>query len=130
ATAKLYYYLDEYEKSKNHLKKVMINFPDHPPILLWLNAVYHHMDGNNEDVARYLSELNEKYDEGPSGSPAWFIALYYCTLKDYENAFIWLQKSYDRHEVEMTWFKEEPLLIPLRNDPRYKDLYRKIGFPN
>ncbi len=129
-SAKLYYYLEEYEKSRNQLNKFMANFPEEKsPIILWLNAVYHHMDGDNKEVEKYLGKLNERYNDSASGSPAWFIALYYCTLEDYENAFIWLQKSYDRHEVEMTWFREEPLLIPIRDDPRYKKLYLKIGFP-
>jgi len=128
-SAKLYYYLGEHEKSKNQLRKIMANFPDRPPILLWLNAVNHHMDGNSQEGKRYLSELKKRYQEGGSGSPAWFIALYYCHIENYQNAFEWLQKSYDRHEVEMTWFREEPLLIPLREDPRYKELYRKVGFP-
>ena len=128
-TAKLYYYLEEYEKSRNHLNLLMNNFEDRPPILLWLNAVYHQMDGDSGEAERYLEELNDRYQDYASGSPAWFLALYYCTLEDYETAFIWLQKSFDRHEVEMTWFREEPLLIPVRDDPRYKKLYRKIGFP-
>ena len=127
--AKHYFNLEEYEKSRNHLNLLMSNFEDRPPILLWLNAVYHQMDGDSREAKRYLEKLNDKYQIHASGSPAWFLALYYCTLEDYENAFNWLQKSYDRHEVEMTWFREEPLLIPVRNDPRYKDLYRKIGFP-
>jgi class 3 adenylate cyclase/TolB-like protein len=128
-SAKHYYYLGEYKKSKSHLNRMMLSFPDEdPPILFWLNVVHHQMDGNNEGVAKYLGKLIEKYQNNASGSPAWFIALYYCHIKDYENAFEWLQKSYDRHEVEMTWFREEPLLIPIRNDPRYKELYLKIGF--
>ena len=126
--AKQYYYLGEYEKSKNQLNKMLTQFPDYPPILMWLNSVFAQMDGNSKDTDKYLAELLDKYDEGSSGSPAWFIALYYCTLKDYEQAFQWLQKSYDRHEVEMTWLREEPLLAPLRNDPRYKELYEKVGF--
>jgi len=28
----------------------------------------------------------------------------------------------------MTWFREEPLLVPLRNDERYKNIYHKMGF--
>ncbi|MCK5443966.1 MAG: hypothetical protein KAJ23_18935, partial [Maribacter sp.] len=127
-SAKIYFYLKEYEKSRNQLNKLLTRFPDYPPILMWLSAVYAQMDGNVEAVNEYLSELHSKYDEGSSGSPAWFLAMYYCVLEDYEQAFYWLQQSYERHEVEMTWLKEEPLLIPLRNDQRYLDLYEKVGF--
>ncbi len=130
--AKWYFYLEEYEKSRNHLNRLMNNFEGHPPnpILLWLNAVLHHLDDNSREAQSFLAKLNVRYENNASGSPAWFLALYYCTLEDYETAFIWLQKSFDRHEVEMTWFREEPLLIPIRDDQRYKDLYRNIGFPD
>ncbi len=128
-SAKWYYYLEEYEKSKNQLKKLTAIFPDRPPIVLWLSAVHQHMDGNEEGVTEYLDELNKRYENRDSGSPAWFIALYYCHSQDYERAFNWLQKSLDRHEMEMSWLREEPLLIPLRNDTRYLELYAKVGFP-
>jgi len=125
----LYFYVEEYEKCRNQLKKIRITFPnDNPSILIWLDAVFAKMDGNNENAKFYLDQLINLYNTNSSGSPAWFIALYYSYLKDYENTFIWLQRSYDRHEVEMTWLREEPLLIPLRNDKRYQDLYHKIGF--
>ncbi len=128
-STKLYFYLEKFEKSKNQLKNIRVKFPnDNPSILIWLDAVFTKMDGNNENATLYLDQLKNLYNTNSSGSPAWFIALYYSYLEDYENTFIWLQRSYDRHEVEMTWFCEEPLLIPLRNDKRYKDLYHKIGF--
>jgi|SRR6056297_551164 len=127
-SAKLYYYLAEYEKSKIQLEKILSQFSDYPPILMWLNAVYAQMDGNSEKTLRYLTELQNDYNRGSSGSAAWFLALYYCTTKEYEQAFHWLQKSYDRHEVEMTWLREEPLLAPIRKDARYKNLYEKVGF--
>lgn len=127
-SAKLYFYLGEYDKSKIQLEKILSQFSDYPPILMWLNAVYAQMEGGSENSNTYLTELYKSYFERSSGSPAWFIAMYFCTLDDSEKTFEWLQKSYDRHEVEMTWLREEPLLAPLRNDPRYKDLYDKVGF--
>ena len=128
-STRAYFYLNEYEKSRNQLKKIRIKFPnENPSILIWLDAVFSRMDRGNENAALYLDQLIDLYETHSSGSPAWFIALYYCYFKDYEKTFIWLQKSYDRHEVEMTWLREEPLLIPLRNDERYKDLYDKVGF--
>ena len=129
-STKLHFYLGKHEKSRIGLNKLLTQFPDYPPLLMWLNAVYAQMDGNSEATAKYLNELLDKYNDGSSGSPAWFLAMYYCTVEDYESALDWLQKSYDRHEVEMTWLREEPLLAPLRSNPRYKDLYEKVGFAN
>ena len=127
-SAKLMYYLGEYDTSKDQLEILKNNFPDYPPIIMWLNGVYSYMDGNKNKASKHLQELENEYAKESSGSPAWFLALYYCTLQEYEKAFMWLQRSYDRHEVELTWFREEPLLTPLRNDIRYKVLYDKIGF--
>jgi TolB-like protein len=127
-STKFNFMVGEYEKSKIQLQKLLTQFPDYPPILMWLNANYAHMGGNLSKRNRHLAELHEEYDKNSSGSPAWFIAMYFCTLNDYEHAFDWLQKSYERHEVEMTWLREEPLLAPIRNDPRYIELYEKVGF--
>ncbi|MBT8223002.1 MAG: helix-turn-helix domain-containing protein [Eudoraea sp.] len=127
-SAKLLYYLGEYAKSKEQLIKIKQNFPDYPPILMWFNAIYAHMDGKAEETKMYMQELENAYQQGSSGSPAWFLALYYCSIQDYDQTFSWLQKSYENHEVEMTWLKEEPLLQPLKNDPRYIELYNRVGF--
>ena len=128
-STRAYFYLKEHEKSRNQLKRIRIQFPnENPSILVWWDAVFAKMDGKNESAALHVDQLVNLYKTHSSGSPAWFIALYYCYFKDYENTFIWLQKSYDRHEVEMTWLREEPFLIPLRDDQRYKDLYDKVGF--
>ena len=127
-STKLYYYLGEYEKSKIQLEKIITQFPDYPPILMWLNAVYAQMEGNSKVNIQYLTELQNEYDKGSSGSPAWFIALYHAHVKDFEKTFEWLQKSYDRHEVELMWLREEPLLALIRNDIRYINLYDKVGF--
>ncbi|MDO6516689.1 helix-turn-helix domain-containing protein [Zobellia uliginosa] len=127
-SSKLYFYLGQYDKSKIQLEKILSQFSDYPPILMWLNAVYSQMNGRSKETNSYLGQLFGEYNQGASGSPAWFLALFYCTQGNYGKTFEWLQKSYDRHEVEMTWLREEPLLAPVRNDPRYKDLYDKVGF--
>jgi tetratricopeptide (TPR) repeat protein len=127
-TSKLYYYMDEMEKFKNHLNAILDQFEDRPAILHWLSAVHAEMDKDSVKVNANLKILNEKYDNIESGSPAWFIALYFCHIKDYDSALTWLEKSYERTEVEITWLKEDPLLKPLKTDRRYIDLYNKIGF--
>ena len=127
-SAKYYHYLGEQEKSKKQLGLFKENFVDRPPIIHWLEAIHAEMEGNSEQVKETLDILEDLYNQNVSGSPAWFLALYHCHIKDYDTAFKWLQKSYDQHEVEMTWLKEEPVLRPLKNDPRYLELYEKVGF--
>ncbi len=127
-SAKTHYYLKQYDQSKLQLDRLLNRFPDYPPILMWLNAVYAQMDGDSTKTMKHLKELQNKYDQGASGSPAWFLAMYYFSIDQYDEAFSWLDLSYKRHEVEMTWLKQEPLLIPVRKDPRYLALYEKVGF--
>ena len=127
--AKWYYYFGAYEESRLMLEKLMNSFPDRPPIVAWLNAVHFEMANNRSGVQESLSTLQKHYVKGSSGSPAWFMALYYCHIQEDREVFKWLQKSYDNHEVEMTWLRAEPLLAAYRQDPRYLDLYKKMKFP-
>ncbi|WP_047548051.1 helix-turn-helix domain-containing protein [Psychroserpens sp. Hel_I_66] len=127
-STKLYFYLEDYKKSRIQLNKILNKFSDYPPILMWFNSIYAQMDGASAEAKNYLAALKNEYSKGSSGSPAWFTALYYAYIKDVDKTFEWLQKSYERHEVEMTWLREEPLLAPIRTDLRYKELYDKVGF--
>ena len=128
-TARWYFYMKEIDKSRYQLELLLEKFEDRPPIVYWLMAVHAEVAGEREQARSNLEMLKELYRTESSGSPAWFLAMYFCHIKDYDNAFEWLQKSYDAHEVEMTWLKEEPLLRPLRTDPRYEELYKKMRFP-
>ncbi|MCK0145749.1 helix-turn-helix domain-containing protein [Arenibacter sp. F26102] len=127
--AKWYYYFGEYDDSKEKLEQLMDKFTDRPPIVVWLNALHYEMANNREGVLESLATLQKQYKEGSSGSPAWFMALFYCHIQNSTEVFNWLQKSYDKHEVEMTWLRAEPLLAAYRQDPRYLNLYRKMKFP-
>ena len=127
--AKWYYYFGAYDASKEKLEQLMNNFTDRPPIVVWLNALHYEMANNREGVQESLTTLQKQFKEGSSGSPAWFMALYYCHIQNRKEVFNWLQKSYKSHEVEMTWLRAEPLLAPYRQDPMYLDLYKKMKFP-
>lgn len=127
--AKVCFYLGEYDRSRMYLVKIQSEFSDNPPIVVWLNAVNNIKAGNMIEANNYLNVLKSAYTAEASGSPAWFTALYYSIIGDYDNTFIWLERAFERHEVEMIWLREEPVLRPLRNDPRFIELYHKVGFP-
>jgi tetratricopeptide (TPR) repeat protein len=57
------------------------------------------------------------------------VAIVYATLGDIENAFTWLQKSYDMHEESLCNMKVDPKFEILHDDPRFKAFIKKMNFP-
>jgi adenylate cyclase len=57
------------------------------------------------------------------------IANIYAALGEKDKAFAELEKAYENHDWEMFRLKVDPLMDPLRDDPRYKDLLKRMGLP-
>jgi TolB-like protein len=55
------------------------------------------------------------------------IALVYAGLGRKKEAFKWLEESYGARDVGLLYLKVDPLLDPLRSDPRFDDLVRLVG---
>ena len=55
------------------------------------------------------------------------MAMVYTALGDIDNAFTWLEKSYQRNEESLCSLKIDPKLKALRPDPRFNEMLRKIG---
>jgi serine/threonine-protein kinase len=59
--------------------------------------------------------------------PAYGFAILYAGLGEKEQAFEWLERSYQDREPKLTRLKVDPLLDPLRPDPRFADLVHRVG---
>jgi adenylate cyclase len=57
------------------------------------------------------------------------LAFDYTQLGDKDRAIAWLEKGFDAHASDMLSLKVEPLYDPLRSDPRFQDLLRRMNFP-
>jgi len=53
----------------------------------------------------------------------------YTELGDKNDAFLWLNKAYESRDILLLQLKVDPIWAPVRSDPRYADLVRRIGFP-
>jgi serine/threonine protein kinase len=60
---------------------------------------------------------------------AFEIATLYAELGDKEQAFRWLNTAYQERAPEMEGLKTDFTLDPLRSDPRFAELVRKVGLP-
>jgi tetratricopeptide (TPR) repeat protein len=82
--------------------------------------------GGWEGFLRYITG-----DSRPAGEPFPFyvVATFHAALGEKEKAFAALNKSYENREFLLTLLKVDPRLDPLRGDPRFQELLRKVGFP-
>jgi adenylate cyclase len=62
-------------------------------------------------------------------SSAYVIATLYTELGDKEHAFKWLNTAYQERDALLVGLKTDFLLDPLRSDPRFAELVRKVGLP-
>jgi serine/threonine protein kinase len=57
------------------------------------------------------------------------IAQLYADLGDKDQAFKWLNTAYQERDIGLLGLKTDFLLDPLRSDPRFAELVRKVGLP-
>ena len=60
---------------------------------------------------------------------AYAIALLSAMIGETEEAMIWLERAYEERDPMLIFAKVASTLDPLRSDPRFQDLLRRIGFP-
>jgi hypothetical protein len=54
----------------------------------------------------------------------------YVGLGNKEQAFAWLEKDFQSHSALLPYWLDFPPLNSLRDDPRFRDLNRRMGLPN
>ena len=57
------------------------------------------------------------------------IAFVYAGLGEKDRAFEWLEKGFEGRGFWLTTLQVNPLFDPLRSDPRFQDLLRRMNFP-
>src|SRR6516162_2643771 len=81
--------------------------------------------GDKEAAVQMLTELEELSRH--RFVPSYWRAPLYLSLGNRNEATQWLEKGVADHEgVAITWIKVDPLLDPLRGDPRFEALVQKV----
>jgi Flp pilus assembly protein TadD len=60
---------------------------------------------------------------------AYLIATLYAELGHKDQAFQWLNTAYQERDPELVGLKTDFVLDPIRSDPRFVELVRKVGLP-
>jgi tetratricopeptide (TPR) repeat protein len=68
----------------------------------------------------------EQWNLRQSLDPVVFVVAY-VGMGNNDLALAWLEKAYAQHSNAMTTLKVDPLYDPLRGDPRFQNLLRRVG---
>ena len=156
-TGFIYYFDRQYDQALTQMQKAAALHADPIEILFPLGAIYiekglydqgiqeflklgdaphalGHMgnayarQGRIAEARAILPKLKDHIEK--TGIGRYEIALVYAGLKENDNAFEWLEKAFQVHDKGLTYLKIDPCLDPLRSDPRFQNLIRRVGLPS
>jgi len=115
-----------YPEAIAEFKQAANNSNDAPLAIVSLGHAYA-MSRNSKEALRVLAELKEMSQRRYVS--AYSVATIYAGLGEKEQAFQWLQKANNERNTEIVFLKIDPRLDPLRDDPRFDELVKRVGIP-
>ena len=100
------------------------NAPMYPALI----GAAHAAAGRKELARRILEELKAR--KGNRSVPPYFLAWVAASVGDNDEAMKWLETAYRQRASLMVAIRAEPFFEPLRSDPRFQDLLRRMNFPD
>ena len=83
--------------------------------------------GNRSEALAIARELEAKFAKGEADGRD--VAVVYAGLGENDKVFKWLEKDVQTRSSSIVELRSEVPFMPLRNDPLFKDLLRKMGLP-
>jgi len=94
------------------------------PMLIYSTGMVYAAQGKRAEALEIIKELEEI--SGASWDQAFLIAKIYATLNEKEQALTWLERALATGSIGI-FNKDEPVWDPIRSDPRFADLLRRMG---
>jgi uncharacterized protein (TIGR02996 family) len=112
------------EEAIPELEKTVLLMQRSPGSIELLATAYAHA-GRRTEALRLISELKRRRENAyvPAGA---FINPY-LALGDYDEAFVWFERAYHEQSNILQFLKVHPFFDPVRGDPRFRDLLRRVG---
>jgi serine/threonine-protein kinase len=89
---------------------------------IYLGVAYAHA-GNREQAKAILRQLQANREQVTPGS----LAMLYAAVGEQEAALASLEKAFEEHDLQLQYLGVAPEFDPLRADPRFQNLLRRVG---
>ena len=83
--------------------------------------------GKRAEAMAVAKELEDKVAR--NAATGHDVAAVYSGLGEKDKAFEWLEKGFQTRESQLNTFRWELQFEPLRDDPRFKDLLKRMNLP-
>jgi len=83
--------------------------------------------GKRQEAIAVIKELEEKYAR--KEAPGQYVAAVYAGLGEKDKAFEWLEKDFQTRNGKLSEIRWTFSLEPLFDDPRFKDLLKRMNLP-
>ena len=100
---------------------------DRNPAVLGVLVRAHARAGRRAEALRLVDELHQRRRAGYIPSAAFVNA--YLGLAEYDQAFVWLERAYEERSGILQFLKVHPFFDPVRGDPRFAGLLRRVNIP-
>jgi TolB-like protein/DNA-binding winged helix-turn-helix (wHTH) protein/Tfp pilus assembly protein PilF len=104
-----------------------VELSERAPGALGILGLAYGLAGRKADANKVLNELLQ-LSKKRYVTPAAIVNVY-IGLGDHEQTFVWLEKAYQERSNYLAYLKVFPIIDPLRSDPRFADLVRRVGLP-
>ena len=81
--------------------------------------------GEHEAASAQLTERVKEVASADHDIPYW-LASAYAMERERDEAFSWLEKAISLGNENLPWFESNPVWQPLHDDPRFKELMRRV----
>jgi len=125
--ARAYIEKEMYQQAIEELEKAMA-LGGRDSLSLGVLAHAYGKAGQRQEALKLVSELLQRpnREHVPPLRP---LTIAYSGLGDKDKAFACLETAYERRSGALWELNSQPLYAPLRSDPRFQDLARRIGLP-
>jgi DNA-binding winged helix-turn-helix (wHTH) protein/TolB-like protein/Tfp pilus assembly protein PilF len=112
------------KESIAEFKKAGPAFDDDSYVLGYLGKIYAEA-GDKRSALKNLKRIQALSSKGYTSPVA--SAMIYFGLRDADRGFAEMEKAYVAHDPYLLYIKVDPAFDPVRSDPRFQDLLRRVG---
>jgi tetratricopeptide (TPR) repeat protein len=151
-----YYYARQYDIALDELKRLDAANPQYITVDFWYGIIYREKGLYDQSIKAFMKWGDNPHALGHMGNAlaragrvaearavipqlqehirrdgigSYEIALVYAGLGEKDQAFAWLEKAYAVRNKGLIFLKVDPCVDPLRSDPRFQNLLRRVGLP-